>query len=42
MGKLQKTRDEIETGKANLKNMATGEVKEINLSKIANVMKNNL
>ena len=34
--------NEIETGKASLKNMATGEVKEINLSKIANVMKNNL
>ena len=34
--------NEIETGKANLKNMATGEVEEINLNEIASVMKNNL
>ena len=34
--------NEIETGKASLKNMATGEVEEINLNEIASVMKNNL
>ena len=34
--------NEIETGKANLKNMATGEAEEINLNEIASVMKNNL
>ena len=34
--------NEIETGKASLKNMATGEVEEINLNEIVSVMKNNL
>ena len=34
--------NEIETGKASLKNMETGEVEEINLNEIASVMKNNL
>ena len=34
--------NEIETGKASLKNMATGEVEEINLNEVASVMKNNL